>query len=88
MVAVSQGAVNAMNASVLTDLGASASSGQASNQATQVGIGWPSPYLPVPFWMLVADGAGWAWSMTNAAAKSLGLQLTDKSSASLLSTYL
>ncbi|MHB8262229.1 MAG: hypothetical protein ACYDGY_00520 [Acidimicrobiales bacterium] len=88
VVAVSQGAVNTTDASLLADLGGSVSGSKANSQMTQVGVGWPSPYLPVPFWMLVTDGAGWAWSMTDASAKSMGLRLADKPSASLLSTYL
>jgi hypothetical protein len=70
----------------------------AADSPSQVGVGWPSPYLPVPFWMLVTDGVGWAWaasgaesqtgSSRSAIANSLDLQLTSKPPASLLSTYL
>ncbi|MCL4433486.1 MAG: hypothetical protein M1399_01755 [Actinobacteria bacterium] len=98
VVGVSQGAVNMMDSNLLADLGVSASGNQAGNQVTQVGVGWPSPYLPVPFWMLVTDGVGWAWavsgtesqigSSSSAIANSLGLQLAGKPPASLLSTYL
>ena len=52
---------------------ASAGSVSASGSvAPKAGVAWPSPYLPIPFWMLVSNGHGWGWSFDHTSHGNAG----------------
>ena len=75
-----------------------ASSGIAAETATtaetanssKVGVPWPSPLMPVPFWMLVSNGHGWGWAFAanKVADGTAGSNISGGSASSSLATYL
>lgn len=75
-----------------------ASSGIAAETATtaetanssKVGVPWPSPLMPVPFWMLVSNGHGWGWAFAanKVADGTAGSNISGGSASSSLAAYL
>ncbi len=75
-----------------------ASSGIAAEIATtaetanpsKVGVPWPSPLMPVPFWMLVSNGHGWGWAFAanKVADGTAGSNISGGSASSSLAAYL
>ncbi len=61
-----------------------------TTKAVKAGIPWPSPLMPVPFWMLVSNGHGWGWAFAanNAANGAAMSKLPGNSASSQLATYL
>ncbi len=69
-----------------------ASSGIAAETAnpSKVGVPWPSPLMPVPFWMLVSNGHGWGWAFAanKVADGTAGSNISGGSASSSLAAYL
>ncbi len=86
----------------LTDASSSTSSASTENSAassgiaaeianpSKVGVPWPSPLMPVPFWMLVSNGHGWGWAfaVNNVANGTAGSNISGGSASSSLAAYL
>ncbi len=75
-----------------TSENSAASSGIAAETAnpSKVGVPWPSPLMPVPFWMLVSNGHGWGWAFAanKVADGTAGSNISGGSASSSLAAYL